>query len=65
MTPLSTVLLIIQTALAAAAAVPGADPKILGYIQTALDATTAAITAAKEAEAKVDPGALGPITPIS
>jgi len=57
-------LMVAQVALTAAAAVPGVDPKILGYIQTGLNATSAGIAAVNQAKAGVDPGALGPISEV-
>ena len=61
---LEEALLIAEISLTAAAAIPGVDPKILGYIQTGLNATTAGIAAVKQAQTAVDPNALGPIAPV-
>ena len=60
-------LVIIQLAFAAAQAAAiaeGADPKLLGYIQTGIDATVAGVNAVKQAQTSVDPTLLQPITPI-
>ncbi len=57
-------LLIAQIALSAAAAIPGVDPKILGLIQSGLDATEAGISGVMEAKQGVDPDKLHDFTPI-
>ena len=62
---LEEALLIAQIALTAAASVPGVDPKILGYIQTGLNATVAGLGAVKDAQAGVDPSKLNPIEPVA
>ena len=56
------ILLALQLSLATAQAA-GADPTLIGYIQTAVDAAIAGVQAVKQAQSGVDPNALKPITP--
>ena len=61
-------LTIIQLAFAAAQAAAiaeGVDPKVLGYIQTGINATVAGVNAVKQAQTGVDPASLQPIEPIA
>ena len=61
---LTTWLTIINVALNVLLASNVIDPTIKGYIKTALDAITSAITAVNKAKLAVDPTALHQIDPV-